>query len=865
MMASLFAGVSGLKNHQIKMNVVGDNIANINTIGFKLGRVTFQEALVQTLRGAGRPTSTQGGANPLQLGLGMSLNTIDNIFLQGGLETTGKITDLAIQGSGFFVLSNGQQDFYTRAGAFGFDANSNMVNPGNGFVLQGKMADVDGTVPASAPIGNIMLPFGQQDPARASSEIVLGMNLDSEATESSASLISAGSSNVTNVSGYAEDGAGGVHTITITGENAIFSAQSGVHAKELTGLTPGGANDFTATAAATGTGSFSNTGNYSYTIIAINGLGHTEYISDSTTNVANATDTVTIDWSAYPLNSDVISIQIYRKYGAGEYGQPSGNATENGLVAEIDMNVINPTTSWEDDGSDSLSITEPPSTNTTTTITGEESLSAFGITNVSNLQISVDNEDWVTITQLTTSSTVNDMIVRINSSVQGVTASIENNQIQIKRDYAGNPSAYNVRLRDVSYSDELLDVGAGDVTVTSNLDGSGLMTPGQIYHYAVVALNSRGETTSIEFTQTVGAGDDSLVIDWSAYPDLTDAVSVKIYRRLDGEIYTQGSNGLVAEVNIGAPNDYTDTGIAATNENPPTTNSTIPDICLQMFGNTTFTVNNGQASTLEALDVFVPNITGIALTEEVLTLITDPDTGIITGISSIGGGGITVSTDTNGLVGDPDGSTGPITSSTLVIETEDTQHATSITAYDSQGGKHTITITFTKSWNNNEWYWEAGVSGTEIIRSGGSGTINFNADGSLASFNIDGGSTSLRIDPNNGAEYMSISLMAGTPGGFDGLTGFASSSTASARSQDGYGLGVLSNISIDPSGTITGMFTNGVSRVLAQIYIADFNNPGGLLKIGRNTLYEWCEQDIIPHRRAGRLILFSRKRIQQWL
>ena len=109
MMASLFAGVSGLKNHQTKMNVVGDNIANVNTIGFKMGRVTFQEALVQTLRGAGRPSTTRGGSNPLQLGLGMSLASVDNLFIQGGLETTGQTTDLAIQGTGFFVLSDGQQ------------------------------------------------------------------------------------------------------------------------------------------------------------------------------------------------------------------------------------------------------------------------------------------------------------------------------------------------------------------------------------------------------------------------------------------------------------------------------------------------------------------------------------------------------------------------------------------------------------------------------------------------------------------------------------------------------------------------------------------------------------------------------------
>src|SRR5512140_738467 len=116
MMSSLFAGVSGLRNHQTEMDVIGDNIANVNTIGYKGSRVTFQEALVQTLKGAGRPSAISGGTNPLQIGLGMTVGSIDTLFQQGGLETTGQITDLAIQGSGFFVLSDGNGEFFSRNG-----------------------------------------------------------------------------------------------------------------------------------------------------------------------------------------------------------------------------------------------------------------------------------------------------------------------------------------------------------------------------------------------------------------------------------------------------------------------------------------------------------------------------------------------------------------------------------------------------------------------------------------------------------------------------------------------------------------------------------------------------------------------------
>jgi flagellar hook protein FlgE len=236
MMSALFAGVAGLRNHQVKMNVVGNNIANINTIGYKSSRVTFQEALVQTLRGAGRPSGTTGGVNPIQMGLGMSVASIDNLFQQGGLETTGQTTDLAIQGNGFFVLSDGVQEFYSRAGAFGIDANSNLVDPSSGLYVQGKMADENGEIPPTAIYGNVKLPFGQQDPARPTSKIELAGNLDFDATSSTATLYNAETSTKINVvSGTAVDGAGGRHALTITGTNATRSQASSSYTGGLNG------------------------------------------------------------------------------------------------------------------------------------------------------------------------------------------------------------------------------------------------------------------------------------------------------------------------------------------------------------------------------------------------------------------------------------------------------------------------------------------------------------------------------------------------------------------------------------------------------------------------------------------------------
>ncbi|MDN5325491.1 MAG: flagellar hook protein FlgE [Moorella sp. (in: firmicutes)] len=124
MMRSLYSGVSGLRTHQTRMDVIGDNIANVNTVGFKRSAVTFKDVFYQTLRGgsAGDSGGTgMGGTNPQQIGLGVTLGSIDVVHTQGAAASTGNGTDLMIQGDGFFRVSDGTNTYYTRAGAFHFD------------------------------------------------------------------------------------------------------------------------------------------------------------------------------------------------------------------------------------------------------------------------------------------------------------------------------------------------------------------------------------------------------------------------------------------------------------------------------------------------------------------------------------------------------------------------------------------------------------------------------------------------------------------------------------------------------------------------------------------------------------------------
>ena len=127
-----------------------------------------------------------------------------------------------------------------------------------------------------------------------------------------------------------------------------------------------------------------------------------------------------------------------------------------------------------------------------------------------------------------------------------------------------------------------------------------------------------------------------------------------------------------------------------------------------------------------------------------------------------------------------------------------------------------------------------GLTGEEVVRYGSTGSVTFNPDGSLLSFDFDGGAQSFSFDPNNGAAALDIQLNSGTTGQYNGLTGFASNFTAAAVNQNGYGMGILDKITIDSTGLIYGIFTNGVSRALAQIMLADFNNDAGLMKNGES-------------------------------
>jgi flagellar hook protein FlgE len=180
MLRSLFSGISGLRAHQQMMDVTGNNIANVNTTGYKSSQTVFQDTLSQMVNAAGAPQNSAGGTNPAQVGLGVRLASINANFGQGAAQTTGKSSDMMIQGDGFFVVKSGGEALYTRAGSFTFDANGSLTTP-SGQIVQGWGANTDGEVNTAGAPGDIKLPIGISLSPTITENITMTGNFSNEA------------------------------------------------------------------------------------------------------------------------------------------------------------------------------------------------------------------------------------------------------------------------------------------------------------------------------------------------------------------------------------------------------------------------------------------------------------------------------------------------------------------------------------------------------------------------------------------------------------------------------------------------------------------------------------------------------------
>ena len=300
MMRSLYSGVSGLQNHQTRMDVIGNNISNVNTVGFKRGRVNFQDMISQQLQGAAKPSEELGGVNPKEVGLGMTVAAIDNIFNQGNLQSTGVSTDLAIQGNGFFIMKSGDETFYTRNGAFSLDSNGTLVNPANGMRVQGWMAqDVNGeqVLTTAATPGDLVIPVGSKDPAKETNNVMFACNLNKNTPEI---LPNANEKDIMDGTWETEqkiyDSFGNEHILSVsfrrvTGNPNQWEATVNVDADNA---------DFTQTRV--GLGDTNGMGNTF--IVTFSNLGALESVTDTAGNVTNPTGKAILQTSFTVPNSN---------------------------------------------------------------------------------------------------------------------------------------------------------------------------------------------------------------------------------------------------------------------------------------------------------------------------------------------------------------------------------------------------------------------------------------------------------------------------------------------------------------------------------------------------------------------------------
>jgi flagellar hook protein FlgE len=624
MLRSLYSGISGLRNHQVAMDVTANNIANVNTVGFKSGRVTFEESMAQLLQGASRPAGNAGGTNPLQVGLGMAVGSIDTLLTQGNLQTTGQITDLALEGKAYFAYSNGTGTFYSRNGGLQLDANGILVSPTNGYKLQGMMAAPDGTYPIGSKIGDIRIPYGEKSPAKATSEIRYGCNLDSDS-----------------------EGLG-----TITHSNRFLKQAGGT--STLTSLSDADGNDLGVQVGDT-------------LLFAIAGEANPYRMPVTATT---------------SLNDLASELQTYlRQATGGNFASASVDATGNLVVSNATGAPINGL---------QISSSRP----------GSRSY----VSNAFNMPPSIADNTSATIQGLRVPATADTLLSNTFDAAGQPLGFEPGDTININ----GAVNGQNITTLPITYA---ATTTVGDLLTGIQQAFSLPETDGTIYANPSVSINS------------ADTDDDRLP---------------------DGSIVLRGQPE--------KPFAITSVSISATNSNNATP------------APTRFNAN-------------------MAFTE----IQTARDTGT---------------------------------------------QSTSIVVYDESGDAHTVTTTFTHSGMPNDWLWQITTDGGEQVLGGNRGHITFGQDGSPSSFTFDDGATGFRFDPMNGSNIVSLNLDVGTPGSFRGVTQFRSPSTTAAREQNGYPMGKLQDISIDETGDISGVYTNGINKSIARIYVAEFNNPAGLLKEG---------------------------------
>lgn len=783
-MRSLWSGVSGLQAHQVAMDVEGNNISNVNTTGFKYSRADFGTMFSQTVKIATAPTDGRGGSNPLQIGLGVSVSSTTRIHSQGSVQTTDKNTDVAINGDGFFMVSDdgGLTNYLTRSGDFKLDAYGNFVNNA-GFVVQGWNINWDTqSIDSSRTPQNIFIDPGMHIPAAQSTEVAIKANLNSGLNIGTASrplysLDSVHGFNQKTGETKDENDTGTTQFYT-TSKNAVEVTEKGVDAGSLfnangqgLNLRDGqgiwvsyadakystnqlGVNAFDPNLHQTQTAAFWGNGNQKTRLdIVINGV-----------TIQN--DTIgSIDEAIAYINTFTAPTDARQGTGVRAVKNADGSGidfvNDNADGTTDNMKNINLVVNATNTAGEAWTATWDAATNTFNQYT----------------QIQQNNASLWTATG-GQAGTVNNLTG--GRSAQIITAH--------KYIYSSSPQTlppmYNP---DGGFAYIPGTQGGGGPT----WNGTDTATIGSQNYYNAVMNGSLLNTNIRTFHTT---------------EDLRELLQRDARYGVD---YDGSGTFAAADVNENVKVVVNSSGAFSLTNVNETSNS--PTLVTGGQGPLTFGPHNMNF-----------NIT--AYTDERGTVSTnDAFTKIFKGLDGSFPAGNQVKQ-----------------SELLKLSA----FSAGLEIYDSLGSKHTLEVQFVKQSTTqdggNEWQMIIRVPEPAEINTTGEGpnniivgTARFNNDGSLSNYNP----RTINFSPNNGAApNQQIKLSFGTSGSNDGLVSSNSASTLTGQATDGYTSGNLKPdaIRVDDKGNILGEFTNGKTFAVAKIAMASVANNSGLEEIGGN-------------------------------
>ena len=773
MMRSLWSGVSGMQAHQIAIDVEGNNIANVNTAGFKYSRANFSDILSQTPRVATAPQGELGGQNAMQIGLGTSINSTTRIFSQGTLTSTDKNTDLALQGNGFFVVSpdGGTTRYYTRNGDFLRDKAGNFVNE-SGHIVQGWTRDEEtGTIDTTAPIKNIVIKEGLTTPARATKEMKVKGNLDSGNAIGNRSTPIYSLDSVTG--GRDFDGDDLRSNSEIHSENDVNANEFYTNAKNEQVLTERGV-DLGVTFNELGNGLALRDGQGIWVSYA-NAVTKNPFQIGSS-NPANIGQFTTPRTLNITLNNTTITATVNNISEVAAAINAQYNNT--GVRAEISegykLTLINRNNSGTTANTKNIHLV----------VNGTDSTGMLAQTpgGTGTLNIITAYQYKYNSSSVTANHQANDGIARSVHTTEDLRAAMQKD-MRAYVDYNGDGMLGGHAIGTTG------SLTIGEAILAAS-DAAKLAT--NKYNAAYnEAINSGLGVAAAETAGKAAASTALGTLSSLAYKTAYDAATT----------HTAGLAAIRAMVNMTDLNDGAKLTVNKQGqyqlENPASGVADQP-IYMTVTGLTQEASSGGNA---------------ISENTKLTTIMSALEGAMSSGQAVRTSGALMMSSH---------GATAEIYDSLGSKHTVSIKWAKTGTTSDG-GTEWSMIIQVPEPAEINF----SGSGPRNVL----TGSLRFNSNGSLASFNPAGFS----FTANNGsAAGQSVRLNFGLGTDFNGLTSFDKKSSTDSIAQDGYAGGTLTNLKVDENGTIIGTFSNGKSFGLAQVAVATFTNQEGLHAEGEN-------------------------------